>query len=149
MVATTPLADIPAALSVDKTGEVVHDTPEELVVTFQLVQRSVRLMQCKDMDVTDDTSYNRSSRAQTSQQNMSAQLCEAPMTPEVTQYMMGQLWTNCLIKGDFNDLEYLKELQDDSGTSRRAHQDIEAFSKLRMAPIYQQIYPRGFFGAHP
>ncbi|OIW34298.1 hypothetical protein CONLIGDRAFT_688047 [Coniochaeta ligniaria NRRL 30616] len=132
IIPSTPLAEIPDTLSVGKTCKVVRDTPEELVITFELAARTVRLMQCKDLDVRDEASYNRSARAKSSQQNTDAQLQEDAMTPEVTQYIMAQLLTSCLTRDDFSDFEYLEGLQDGNGTSPNAHKDNEAFSKLRM-----------------
>jgi hypothetical protein len=131
IIPSTPLADIPNALSIGIKHEILRDTAEEVVITFKLGTRSVRLMQCRDVDVTDERSYNRSARARESQANTNAQLQEAAMTPQETQYIMAQLFTDCLATDDFREFEYLERLKDGNNTSQK--KTFEAWSKLRMA----------------
>ena len=59
-------------------------------MTFALGRTSVRLMQWYDLDVTDESSYTRSSRARTSEVARNSQLPDPPMTPELTRFVMAK-----------------------------------------------------------
>jgi hypothetical protein len=66
MVPTTPLTEVATAVSDGKKFTIVKDTEEEIVVMFALGSISVRLMQCRDLDVTNDKTYDQTARAKRS-----------------------------------------------------------------------------------
>jgi len=108
---STPIQDIPDTQVNGRTCHIVRRTQEEVVITFNIESRSVRLMQCHDLDITNEGSYSRSERARASQEQTQDQLQEPPLTPEHTQYVMAQVWTTCTATGDFEDFGYLEGLK--------------------------------------
>lgn len=132
LIPSKPLQEVCHTLSNGGTYSSIRDTPEEMVVTFQLGKKSVRLMQCRDLDVTDEKSYNKSTRARTSQANTDAQLDEPLMTPHITQYVMAQIWTNSN-KGDkYINTEPLTKWKEGADGIPKCKPGKKAFAKLRM-----------------
>ncbi|CAJ2507255.1 Uu.00g084410.m01.CDS01 [Anthostomella pinea] len=89
----TPLGNVPAIMGCAKTHCAIRDTPRESVLTFHLAGKSVRLMQCLNIDAADEESYNKTLRAKKSIDATVGQLADPPMSMEVTQYVMASLLT--------------------------------------------------------
>ncbi|RYP69894.1 hypothetical protein DL771_005837 [Monosporascus sp. 5C6A] len=92
MIPTTPFGQIAEKLSVQDSYKVVTENAQETVVTFKLASSvSVRLMQCHDIDKSDESSYGRTIRASMSRAHTTSQLGDPPMTRELTQHIMARL----------------------------------------------------------
>ncbi|KAK5659775.1 hypothetical protein OQA88_986 [Cercophora sp. LCS_1] len=88
-------APCPEAAAANYTEyQTIRDNAEELVLTFRVGSKTVRLMQCFDLDATDASCYDRSARAKRSKERGEAQLSDPPMTAELTQYIMARLMTS-------------------------------------------------------
>ncbi|RYP62923.1 hypothetical protein DL769_007128 [Monosporascus sp. CRB-8-3] len=92
MIPTTPFVQIAEELSVEDSYKVVMENAQETVVTFRLASSvSVRLMQCHDIDKSDESSYGRTIRASLSRAHTTSQLDDPPMTKELTQHIMAKV----------------------------------------------------------
>ncbi|KAI1811335.1 hypothetical protein GGS20DRAFT_593292 [Poronia punctata] len=65
-----------------------HDDESELVVTLRLGNRTVRLMQARDLDVNDPKSYNKSNRARTATKKAREALTEPAMLISVQKHLV-------------------------------------------------------------
>ncbi|RYO83998.1 hypothetical protein DL766_008355 [Monosporascus sp. MC13-8B] len=92
MIPTTPFCRIAEELSVEDSYKVATENAQETVVTFKLASSvSVRLMQCHDIDKSDESSYGRTIRASLSRAHTTSQLDDPPMTKELAQHIMARL----------------------------------------------------------
>ncbi|RYP42693.1 hypothetical protein DL767_000062 [Monosporascus sp. MG133] len=92
MIPTTPFGLIAEELSVKNSYKVLVESAQETVATFKLTSSvSVRLMQCHDIDKSDESSYGRTIRASMSRAHTTSQLDDPPMTKELTQHIMARL----------------------------------------------------------
>ncbi|KAK0622401.1 hypothetical protein B0T14DRAFT_563854 [Immersiella caudata] len=124
---------IQIAHAYDEEFTVVKDNDEELVVKFALGSKSVRLMQCRDLDVTDEEAYIQSSRARASEHSTSTQLPDPPMAPELTQLIMAKLLSARGGQPDINDLS--SSNPSSSGSSGSKKSKAGPFYNLRMATL--------------
>jgi hypothetical protein len=67
-----------------------QDDAFELVATFRMGHQTVRLMQAKDIDVNDPTSYNKTNRARVSNEKTRSIVPEPAMKISVQQYLVAK-----------------------------------------------------------
>lgn len=125
---STPFEEIAEAMANDNTYRLVDDNPREIIITFGLASRSVRLMQCKDVDVTDENSYDQTLRAKLSKKKTESQLTDPPMTAEFTQYIMASLIQTSTIPKKSTGIDEESQSSSDSINGHKGY-----FSSLRMA----------------
>ncbi|KAI1085586.1 hypothetical protein F5B20DRAFT_8035 [Whalleya microplaca] len=120
LIPTTSFDQIVEELSVQETYKVVKENDQETIVTFKLASSiSVRLMQCKDIDKNDESSYGRTTRASLSRAQTVSQLDDPPMTKELTQHIMALLITKDKI--DVGRMEVDESVIIDIGPSNTSH----------------------------
>lgn len=88
MVPTTDVVAVAKALAEDGDYKTLADNDTEIVVTFRIRSKAVRLMQAKDVDVDDPKSYGTTKRAASSAAEAKQYTPDPPMTVELQQYLM-------------------------------------------------------------
>lgn len=88
MVPTTDVVAVAKALAEDGDYKILADNDTEIVVTFRIGSKAVRLMQAKDVDVDDPKSYGTTQRAASSAAEAKQYTPDPPMTVELQQYLM-------------------------------------------------------------
>ncbi|KAI7777672.1 hypothetical protein LA080_003165 [Diaporthe eres] len=88
MVPTTDVVAVAKALAEDGDDAVLADNDTEIVVTFRIGSKAVRLMQAKDVDVDDPKSYGTTQRAASSAAEAKQYTRGPPMTVELQQDLM-------------------------------------------------------------
>lgn len=88
MVPTTGVLAVAKALAEGGEFTVLADNDNEIVVTFRIGSRAVRLMQAKDVDVDDPKSYGATKRAASSAAEAKQYTPDPSMTVELQQYLM-------------------------------------------------------------
>lgn len=88
MVPTTDVLAIAKALAKHGDYKVLADNENEIVVTFRVGSKAVRLMQAKDVDVDDPKSYGATKRAASSAAEAKQYTPDPPMTAELQQHLM-------------------------------------------------------------
>lgn len=88
MVPTTDVVAVAKAVAEDGDYNVLADNDTEIVVTFRIGSKAVRLMQAKDVDVDHPKSYGTTKRAASSAAEAKQYTPDPPMTVELQQYLM-------------------------------------------------------------
>lgn len=117
MIPTTNVRAVARALAEKGNYNVLADNNNEIVVTFRLGSKAVRLMQAKDVDVGDPKSYGATKRAASSAAEAKKYTPDLPMTVELQQYLMALAIVD---KDEWNDL---KKRQETIGLKR---EDLQA-----------------------
>jgi hypothetical protein len=78
-------------LANDGQYEVVTDTTEERIVTFQLASKSVRLTKGHDLDITDPATYKLSARSIEAEAKVLEAFAEPPSNKRELRYMIARL----------------------------------------------------------
>ncbi|RYP43602.1 hypothetical protein DL768_009845 [Monosporascus sp. mg162] len=122
MIPTTPFGQIAEELSVENSYKVLTENAQETVVTLKLASSvSVRLMQCHDIDKSDENSYGRTIRASMSRAHTTSQLDDPPMTKELTQHIMARLLSRGKSSLDITEDEDPDNIK--NGPSNSGHTD--------------------------
>lgn len=87
-VPTTDILAVAKALANNGDYNVIADNNTEIVVTFRIGSKTVRLMQAKDIDVDDPKSYGATKRAASSAADAKRYTPDPAMTVELQQYLM-------------------------------------------------------------
>lgn len=117
MIPTTDVPAVARALAEKGDYNVLADNNNEIVVTFRLGSKDVRLMQAKDVDVGDPKSYGATKRAASSAAEAKRYTPDSPMTVELQQYLMALAIVD---KDEWNDLKKRQE------TIRLKREDLQA-----------------------
>jgi hypothetical protein len=91
-------------------------------------------MQCRDLDVTSDKSYDQTARAKRSHDLTNSKLPDPPMTPELTQFVMAKLLSRPGSRPDFSDFSSSSP-SSSGGTSSSRKSNKGPFHALRMAAL--------------
>ena len=83
--------DLAMEMATGQQISTIRDTANELVVSFPLLSKTVRLMHAKDVDKNDKKSFDESIRAKRSAQRAEELLNEQPMPIATQQYLMATI----------------------------------------------------------
>lgn len=88
MVPTTDILTVTKALASNGDYNVITDNDTEIVVTFRIGSKAVRLMQAKDIDVDNPKSYGATKRAASSAADAKRYTPDPDMTVDLQRYLM-------------------------------------------------------------
>ncbi|KAK8040066.1 hypothetical protein PG993_008477 [Apiospora rasikravindrae] len=94
-VTTTDIRQLANDFSTDNKVSTLRDNPRELVVEFNIASKSIRLMQCFDIDLDEKKHFDKTRRYNDTEQRAHELSSEAPMAIEVQQFLMARIvWEN-------------------------------------------------------
>lgn len=105
MVPTTDVAELVSVLAKDGDYNIIADNDTEIVVTFRIGSKTVRLMQGKDLNVDDPKSYGATKRATLSAVETKQYTPDPPMTVPLQQYLMAL----AIDENEWNEFKKRKE----------------------------------------
>ncbi|KAK8878818.1 hypothetical protein PGQ11_000112 [Apiospora arundinis] len=132
-VTTTDALTLAKEFTDNRKYKIIRDTPEELVVTFSVNNKTCQLMWAKDLDKNDDISYANSKRARVSAQKATRLFTEPIMSIKEQQYLMAKFVIEKRLELPRIPLVPLrrKTPQSDTSTDSQERQTLKLLTTLR------------------